>query len=76
MGKEAGDRIDGKVSQMQQSPPRRLLKRLLKAAIEFANPVSELQQNIENSEYLRELRYWRENRSRKAYNLVDTDRAL
>jgi hypothetical protein len=55
---------------MQQTPSRRLLRKLAKAATEFAYIASELEQNIENSEYLRELRYARENRSRKASKLT------
>jgi hypothetical protein len=68
--KKLEERIDNKLSRMQRSPPRRLLKKLSKAATEFAHLVSELQQNIENSAYLRELRYSHENRSRKASKLT------
>jgi hypothetical protein len=53
-----------------QQPSRRLIKKLSKAATDLAHFVVELKQNIENSEYIREQRYARENRSRKASKLT------
>ena len=68
--KKLEERLEDKISRMQQTPSRRLLRKLAKAATEFAYVASELEQNIENSEYLRELRHARENRSRKASKLT------
>jgi hypothetical protein len=68
--KKLEERLEDKISRMQQTPSRRLLRKLAKAATEFAYIASELEQDIENSEYLRELRHARENRSRKASKLT------
>ena len=62
--------LEDKINRMQQSPSRRLLRKIAKAATEFAYLIEELQQNIRNSNYLQEIRYARENRSRKAYKLT------
>lgn len=55
---------------MERSPSRRLVRKMAKAAKELAYLVDELQQNIENSNYLRELRYVSEDRSRKTSKLT------
>jgi hypothetical protein len=68
--KRLEERLEDKINRMQQSPSRRLLRKIAKAATEFAYLIDELQQNIENSNYLREIRYARENRSRKASKLT------
>ncbi|KAJ6086156.1 hypothetical protein N7486_010669 [Penicillium sp. IBT 16267x] len=67
--KRLEERLEDKINRMQQ-PSHRLIKKLSKAATEFAYLAVELKQSIENSEYLREQRYARENRSRKASKLT------
>jgi len=67
--KKLEERSKEKIDRMQQ-PSRRLIKKLSKAATDLTYLVSELKYKIENSEYIREQRYAREKRSRKASKLT------
>lgn len=68
--KKLEERPEDKFSRIPQIPSRYLLRKLAKATTEITYIALELAQNIENSEYLRELRYARKNRSCKAYKLT------
>ncbi|OKP10310.1 hypothetical protein PENSUB_4266 [Penicillium subrubescens] len=68
--KKLEKRLEDKISRIQQTPSRRLLKKLANATTKLVYLVDELQGNIKNSNYLREIRYARENRSRKASKLT------
>jgi hypothetical protein len=67
--KKLEERLEDKISRMQQTPSRRLLKKIARATTELIYLVDELQGNIKNSNYLREIRYTRE-KSRKASKLT------
>ena len=73
--KKLEERLEDKIARMESpSSTRRLIHKLAKAATEFSYLTSELQSNLERTEYLREIRYARERqksrKSAKLYGIV------
>ena len=73
--KKLEERLEDKIARIESpSSTRRLINKLAKAATEFSYLTSELQSNLERTEYLREIRYARERqkarKSAKLYGIV------
>ena len=68
--KRIEERLEDKISRIQQSPSRRLVRKLAKAATELSYIVLELEQRLEASDYLREKRLAHDSRSRKSSKLT------
>jgi uncharacterized protein YaaR (DUF327 family) len=65
------DRLDDIIQRSQRTPTRALIRKLAKAAKEFLYIADECARNVENSTYLREIRYAREKvGSRKSTKLT------
>jgi uncharacterized protein YaaR (DUF327 family) len=65
------DRLDDMIQRSQRTPTRALIRKLAKAAKEFSYIADECARNVENSAYLRQIRYAREKvGSRKSTKLT------